>query len=198
MPSYLNGKHHNGQRSSYIDVQFKVVDYRRVTALWKHKDVTLSRESIGCKLAELQRQLKQHHDFNRGAEQWLARMSGKQSLQPRCLLMRALCVNEHRHTRTMWTPRVVLLVWKTTGGEGSENLFLSAFTVITFHSKPFLTHMEAGMWVCVSEAQLIFTLSYIYYPLYCMPHKNRHSQFLAAHTKTIQHRHVLLSAHNIT
>lgn len=57
-PSYLNGQHHNGQRSSHIDVQFKVVNYRRVAALWTHKDVTLSRESIGYKLTELQRQLK--------------------------------------------------------------------------------------------------------------------------------------------
>lgn len=64
IPSYLNGQHHNGQRSCYIDVQFKVVNYCRVTALWKHKDGTLSRESIGYKLAELQRQLKQHHSLN--------------------------------------------------------------------------------------------------------------------------------------
>lgn len=58
IPSYLNGEHHNGQCSSYVDVQLKVVNYCRVAALWKHKDMALSRESIGYKLAELQRQLK--------------------------------------------------------------------------------------------------------------------------------------------
>ena len=86
-PSYLNGQHHNGQRSSHIDVQFKVVDYCRVTALWKHKDVTLSRESIGYKLAQLQRQLKQHHSFNRvglGTKAWL----NEWEAGPHCLLMR--------------------------------------------------------------------------------------------------------------
>lgn len=31
---YLDGQHNNGQGSSHIDVEFKVVNYCGVTALW--------------------------------------------------------------------------------------------------------------------------------------------------------------------
>lgn len=62
--------------------------------------------------------------------------------------MGALCVNERRGRRTVWTPHIVLMDGKTTGREGSENVLLSAVTVITFHSNAFFTHTGAGMWVC--------------------------------------------------
>lgn len=63
--SYLNGQHHNCQRSGNIDVEFEVVNNCRITALQKHKDTLMfSWESVGYRLAELQSQLKQHHIFN--------------------------------------------------------------------------------------------------------------------------------------
>lgn len=119
-------------------------------------------------------------------------MSGKQSLQPHCLLMRALCVNEQRETHTMWTPHIVLVDWKTTGGEGSKTLFLSAFTVITFHSIASLAHMEAGMWACDCEAHLIFTYSHTYYPLF-FSHMHAPQKYpftiLCTHSQTHRHTH---------
>lgn len=39
--SYLDGQHHNRQRSSDIDVEFKVVDNGRITALQRHKDTVM-------------------------------------------------------------------------------------------------------------------------------------------------------------
>ena len=58
-PSYLDGQNHDGERTGHIDVQLEVVDHCGVTTLRRtHKHTVLSRESMGFKLAELQRQLK--------------------------------------------------------------------------------------------------------------------------------------------
>ena len=76
-------------------------------------------------------------------------MSGKQGLQPHCLLMRLFVwMNRGRHTQC---GHLALFLWleKQQVESVVKNLFLSVFTVITFHSKVLCIHMEAGTWVYV-------------------------------------------------
>lgn len=115
-------------------------------------------------------------------------MSWKQGLLPHCLLMRALCVNEQGETHC---GHLTLFSWheKQQVESTEKTSFLSAFTVITFHSKAFFTHMEINVWVCmcVTIKHIIFTNSNAHNQLFLhtgMLHTNSKLPVQYAHMNT--------------
>lgn len=106
-------------------------------------------------------------------------------------------MNRGRHTQC---GHLALFLWleKQQVESVVKNLFLSVFTVITFHSKVLCIHMEAGTWVyvCVTVKHTSFShiqiLIILYFctdvcstkiPIYHCIHTNTHTLALT-HTYT--------------
>lgn len=150
--SYLNGQHHNRQRSRDIDVEFEVVDNGRITPLQKHKDtVMFSWESVGYKLAELQ--LKQHHIFNWRRLWTKTRFNEWEAEPPASMPFNGGSLCEPREIDTQWG-LLALFCWAE-----KQQVEKAVKTYQRCNYVSFQVFLEAGTWVSHREAHLIFTYS---------------------------------------